>query len=275
MLPQLNLGSIGNRLSYTLTYQLFWQTFGDDVNTWAQRSLNQKSFRRGPFQEINHQNYPVLNGFSRYLIPTVKDWPKWVCTSGFWFLDEAEQWHPDPEFQRFLDAGEKPVYIGFGSMNSSDPAALSQMVTQALQDAGQRGVLMTGWGGLSRTSLSDDIYILEKAPHDALFPLMSAVVHHAGAGTTAAGLRAGIPNVCIPHFGDQDFWAYRCYSAGVSPAAIPRKRLNRHNLARALAQVTHHKDMRHKAREMGQKIQSEEGVGQAIQFLKQHYPNQF
>lgn len=148
---------------------------------------------------------------------------------------------------------------------------MSQMVVEALRDCGQRGVLMTGWGGLSQNALSEDVYILEKAPHDALFPLMSAVVHHAGAGTTAAGLRAGIPNICVPHFGDQDFWAYRSYAAGVAPTPIPRKRLNRHNLALAIARVTSHREMRLKARELGHKIQHENGVEQAMQFLKKQY----
>lgn len=263
MLP--DLGPVLNRLGHLAAEQLFWQTFRDVVTEWRRKSLKLPPLSvLGPFSSLHSARYPVINGFSRHLVPPPPDWPAWVYTTGFWFLDEADSFQPPTALKRFLEQGPKPVYIGFGSMNSTDPEAVTRLVLGALADTGQRGVLMTGWGGLSAQELPENVFVLDQAPHDWLFPQMAAVVHHGGAGTTAAGLRAGVPTVCVPHFGDQNFWAQRVMLAGAGPSPIARGRLSRSKLAHAITQAVGSAYLRTQAAELGEKIRAEQGLTQAV-----------
>ena len=129
--------------------------------------------------------------------------------AGYWLLDSLPDWRPPADLVDFLDSGPPPVYIGFGSMSNRDPENTTQIVLGALRHAGQRGLIATGLGGLTRTDLPDDVFMLESIPHGWLFQRVAAVVHHGGAGTTGAGLLAGAPSVIVPHFADQLFWARR------------------------------------------------------------------
>ena len=128
-----------------------------------------------------------------------------------------------------------PVYVGFGSISGENPAQFTQVVLEALKLTGQRGVLLTGSGGISQTDLPDQVFLLDSAPHDWLFPQMAAIVHHGGAGTTAAALKAGVPSVVVPFFGDQPFWGDRVHRLGTSPAPVPKSQLTADRLATAIA----------------------------------------
>ena len=185
----------------------------------------------GPYFRDLHRA-KVINGFSQHVLPRPADWPDNSQVTGYWFFDQT-QWTPPEALSRFLAAGPKPVYIGFGSMVSSNARAFTQTVLDAVKKSGQRAVLATGWGALDGDEGPQDeqIFFLRHAPHDGLFPLMSAAVHHGGAGTTAAAVRAGIPSVIVPFFGDQPFWADCLNRQGVAPPALERKSLTADALA--------------------------------------------
>ena len=202
-------------------------------------------------------------------MPEPPDWPETAAVAGYWFLEEPE-WTPPPDLQAFLDAGDPPVYVGFGSMIGRDPERTARLVAEALRAAGVRGLLATGWGGLSPTDLGDDLFVLEQAPHDALFPHCAAVVHHGGAGTTAAGLRAGRPTVVCPFFGDQPFWGRRVHTLGVGPAPIRQTDLTAPRLAAAIQQATGSDAVRQRAEALGRTIRAEDGVGAAVRFVERH-----
>ena len=144
------------------------------------------------------------------------------------------------------------------------------MVLHALARVKQRGILQTGWGGLSNADLPDDVFAVDSIPHDWLFPQMAAVVHHGGSGTTAAGLRAGMPTVIIPFFADQPFWGARVFELGAGPAPIPKKRLTLERLADAIRAATSDEVIRGRASALGERIRAEDGVRQAVEVL-QHY----
>jgi UDP:flavonoid glycosyltransferase YjiC (YdhE family) len=165
----------------------------------------------------------------------------------------------------FLQSGPPPVYIGFGSMAGRDPERRAEIALEALKRSGQRGVLLTGWGGLQPRDLPDDVYAVDSVPHDWLFPQMAAVVHHGGAGTTAAGLRAGTPTVIVPFFGDQPFWGRRVAELGVGPAPIPQKQLSVERLAAAIRTAAGDPAMRARAQELGRRIRQEDGVARAVE----------
>jgi len=183
-------------------------------------------------------------------------------------LDENTSWTPPPALMDFLDRGPAPIYVGFGSMGSRKPEETADMVLQALAQTQQRAVLISGWGGLRKAALPDTVYMADSIPHAWLFPRVATVVHHGGAGTVAAGLRAGVPSIVIPFFGDQPFWGRQIAALGVGPDLIPRASLSAERLAHAIQQAVTDTAMRSKAAELGNTIRQEDGVGEAIRHIE-------
>jgi UDP:flavonoid glycosyltransferase YjiC (YdhE family) len=149
-------------------------------------------------------------------------------------------------------------------MSNRNPEQTADLIVKALTLANQRAVLLSGWSGLQKTDVPDSILMLDAVPHQWLFPRMSAVIHHGGASTTAAGLAAGIPSVIIPFFGDQPFWGQRVADLGVGTRPIPRKKLTAEGLAAAIQVVVTNEGMRQRAAQLGKQIQAENGVEAAV-----------
>jgi UDP:flavonoid glycosyltransferase YjiC (YdhE family) len=197
-------------------------------------------------------------------VPRPADWGDPVTVAGYWFLQAPSSFVPPPALARFLECGPTPVYVGFGSMALRDAERVTGVVLDALTLSGMRAVMALGWGGLSPRDLPDSVYALESVPHDWLFPRVAAVVHHGGAGTTAAGLRAGVPSVVVPFILDQFFWANRVARLGVGPPAVPYSRLSAQRLARAIAGAVGEPGIRERAAALGARIRAEDGVGKAV-----------
>lgn len=226
------------------------------------------------FKTAEGKDIPILHCHSEAVLPRPADWPDYAHVTGYWFLDAKQEWTPPQDLQDFLDAGAPPVYIGFGSMSGRDPERLAGIVIRALQKAGLRGVIATGWGGLKAENLPDSIFKIEHAPHDWLFPRMAAVVHHGGAGTTAAGLRAGKPTIIIPFFADQPFWGGHVAEIGAGPQPIFQKKLTDENLAHALSEATGNQDIIKTVAHIGEKIRAEDGVARAVALIEQYASKQ-
>ncbi|MBT0962817.1 glycosyltransferase [Denitromonas iodatirespirans] len=261
--PDLKLGAAYNRMTHALVKRLMGLSAGKPVKAW--RAANGLP-RQGRFDVLHThagKAIPVLCGFSRHVVPPPTDWPETVTTTGYWFLDGHDHWTPPPALADFLAAGPPPVYVGFGSMAGRDPQRLGRIVIDALQHAGVRGIVATGWGGLQIDApLPDSILRIEQAPHDWLFPRMATVVHHGGAGTTAAALRAGKPSVIVPFFGDQPYWARRVHALGAGSRPLPQKTLTVEALAAAINGVD--AGVREKAAALGAAIRNEDGIGNAV-----------
>jgi sterol 3beta-glucosyltransferase len=269
IVPPLPLGGIYNRLTWSLVNQLFWQPFRRQTNRWRTDTLGLPPLPfSGPFRRITGTGEMVLGEYSRHVVPRPPDWPVWVQVTGYWFLDRPDAWRPPREVVDFLSAGPPPVYVGLGSMAGRDPAALTDLVLAALRRTRRRGILLSGWGGLGQADVGDDVCVVRDIPHDWLFPQVSAVVHHGGAGTTGAGLRAGRPSVLLPFFADQPFWGQRVHHLGVGPRPIPQKRLTVEALAAAIHAATTDPFMAERARKLGERIRSEDGVGVAVGLLQ-------
>jgi UDP:flavonoid glycosyltransferase YjiC (YdhE family) len=170
------------------------------------------------------------------------------------------------ELAAFLNAGRPPVYFGFGSVPGLEPAEMAEMIRIALEQTGNRGILATGGGAIGAGAPSPNIYFVADAPHDRLFPHVSSIVHHGGAGTTGASLRAGKPIAICPFFGDQPFWARRVSQLGAAPPPLDRRALSPTILAHAIAQMEQ-REMRQRAAELGAAISQEDGVASAIRFI--------
>jgi sterol 3beta-glucosyltransferase len=213
---------------------------------------------------------PVLFGCSPSVVPRPPDWEAHLHLTGYWFLEHRAEWQPPPALVDFLAGGPAPVYIGFGSMRNRNPEEVTALAVEALARSGQRGVLFTGWGGFDDRALPETVIAVESVPHDWLFPRMAAVVHHGGAGTTAAGLRSGVPSIVVPFFADQPFWGRRVEQLGVGPRAIPRKQLTAERLATAIRAAINDPDLRTRAALLGERIRGEDGVGRTVELFEQH-----
>jgi sterol 3beta-glucosyltransferase len=257
------LGGTFNWISHLLVQQALWQGFrkADSRSRSQVLNLPAASFW-GPYKSPILKRYPTIYGFSPSVIAKPADWQNTEIV-GDWFL-EAIDWTPPSELVTFLENGPPPVYIGFGSMGIQDPEATAELILQAIDRTGQRAILQSGWGGLSKADLPDHVFLVNSVPHNWLFPRMAAIVHHGGAGTTAASLRAGVPTIVVPFFGDQPFWGQRVADLGVGTAPIPRKKLTAENLAHAMDRTVTDPNMRQRARELGQKIRTEDGVGSFV-----------
>ena len=269
--PTLPLGGRYNWWTHLLAEQLFWQTFRVPINRWRRESLKLDPLPfKGAFDLVYQNQVPFLYGFSRSVVPRARDWPDWHHITGYWFMDDAADWRPPPELVSFLADGPQPICIGFGSMGGRTAQRMIDLAVEAVTMSKQRAVLLGGWATAGQRPLPEDIYAITAAPHEWLFQRVAAVVHHGGAGTTAAGLRAGRPSVITPFFGDQPYWGRRVYALGIGPRAIPRARLTAPRLAAAITQATTDLTLKAQAAAIGQMIVEEDGVARAVELVN-HY----
>ena len=259
MLPFSSLGPL-NRVSHSLAMHGAGLLFGRLIREWRGASLGLDGIRG------QRQPAGTIYAYSPQVVPKPADWGEDVLVSGYWFLD-SESWRPDAELAAFLDAGEPPLYVGFGSMPGIDAGALTELIIEALALTGKRGLLATGGGALTARPCPPGVHFIAGAPHDRLFPRVDATIHHGGAGTTAAALRAGKPTVACPFFGDQPFWGRRIAQLGMGPAPIDRKTLSAAKLAEAMVDMDDART-RKRAADLGAAIRAEEGVGAAVAFVE-------
>ena len=267
--PDWPLGHWYNRFTYWIVHTAIG-LYGGIPNEFRRKVLQlpPKPKRMGLLHRADGSPIPVLHCYSQQVVPRPTDWPESAHVSGYWFLEQQASWQPPEDLKAFLEKGQPPIYIGFGSISGRQPQRLAKVVIEALQATNQRGILATGWGGLQANDLPKTVFQLDQAPHDWLFPKVSAVIHHGGAGTTAAGLRAGRPTLICPFFGDQPFWGNQIYTLGVGPKPIPQKQLTTSKLAVAMHELVSNQTMRRNAETLGEKIRAEDGVGNAISILE-------
>ncbi|GHC68611.1 glycosyltransferase [Limoniibacter endophyticus] len=257
LLPFSTLGPL-NRISHALMIHGGKVIFSKTIQAWRDEALDLPA--RGKPARLTG----TLYGYSPHMVPKPSDWGPDVAVTGYWFLDTPD-WHPDAELAAFLAAGEPPIYVGFGSMPGVDPD-LTGLVIEGLRRAGKRGLLATGGGALEQARASHSLHVIAGAPHDHLFPLMHATLHHGGAGTTGAALRAGKPTVICPFFGDQAFWARRVQELGVGPKPLDRRKMTADDLATAFL-ACDEPAMRAQASALGDALQAENGAGTAAAFI--------
>ena len=262
--PELPFGAAYNRFSWILGEQLFGVMLTSITNKWRYQRLD---LPRLQSDEMYRLKVPYTYGFSEHIIPRPADYPDWHRIAGYWFLDQTTGWSAPEDLVDFIRAGTPPIYIGFGSMNAGEAHRTTRIVLQAIEQCAQRAVLLRGWGGLHAEDLPDTVHLIDSIPHEWLFPQMSAIIHHGGAGTTGAAFRAGIPQVVVPHFADQPFWAGLVHKIGAGTKPLPMNKLNADDLSRAIQQAVTDKDMRIRAANLGEKIRAEDGVSRAVEIV--------
>ncbi|KJZ77059.1 hypothetical protein HIM_03380 [Hirsutella minnesotensis 3608] len=216
-----------NFISYPLVEMMVWQGLGDLVNDFRIKTLGLDvvSTLWAPGATFR-LHVPFTYLWSPSLVPKPKDWGPEINVSGFVFLDLASSFNPPQELEGFLNAGEPPVYIGFGSIVVDDADRFTKMIFDAVRKSGIRALVSKGWGGLGGGEIPDNVFMLDNTPHDWLFPRVKAAVIHGGAGTTAIALKCGLPTMIVPFFGDQHFWGSMVATAGAGPKPVPYKYLD-------------------------------------------------
>lgn len=266
---QRNLGGLHNYIAGLLMLQVVWLWHRPFVKAFRQR-LGLPAYAAASFHRTLAAT-PMLGAYSPSIIPHPADWPDSVHVTGCFFLEQAADWQPSSELKAFLEAGDPPVYFGFGSMTGRNPERLARLILEALAKSGQRGLLLTGWGGLRAEAVPDNVFVIDAAPHSWLFPRMAAVVHHGGAGTTAEGLRAGAPTVIVPFVFDQPFWGARIKALGLGPAPIPQKELTADRLANAIRIAVTDPGMRQHAAACGAAMRAENGIDNAVKIVERYF----
>ncbi|KZP00758.1 glycosyltransferase family 1 protein [Calocera viscosa TUFC12733] len=280
--PDHKMGGSYNYITYVMFDQVFWRAISGQINRWRRHTLSIDSTN---LDKLEQHKVPFLYNFSPTVVPPPLDWYEWIRVTGYWFLDDpdnsqAKKWEPPKDLVRFIDSaradGRKLVYIGFGSIVVSDPDAMTQCVVQAIEHSGVRAILSKGWSDRLSSKkdpkavekehalLPSTIYPISSIPHDWLFARIDAACHHGGAGTTGASLRAGIPTIIKPFFGDQFFWADRVEALGIGSSV---RKLTVDSLTEALRNATTDERQISRAKLVGQKIRSERGVANAIEAL--------
>jgi sterol 3beta-glucosyltransferase len=259
--------SLINSLATNLIIGVLWnRVFGGYANGVRQElGLPKISF----FEYIKRfKQTPSILAFSPNVVPTADDWHENSHQTGYLFIEDEPDWQAPEDLLAFLDDGEAPIYLGFGSMSAVDPKMTLDMMLKAIADTGQRAIIHSGWAGLSTDNQADHIYFLDSAPHAWLFPKMKALVHHGGAGTTATSLRAGVPTFIIPHLGDQTYWGLRMPQLRVGPKPVPRPKLTSEKLADGIRQMVNDTTMQSTADKLGQAIRQENGVQKTVKAVK-------
>ncbi|KAI4869725.1 glycosyltransferase family 1 protein [Hypoxylon rubiginosum] len=261
-----------NYVSYAMVEMMTWQGLGDVINRFRTKILDLEplSLLWAP-AVLTRLRVPYTYCWSPALIPKPNDWGQHIDIAGFYFLNLASSFTPDPDLAAFLEAGPPPVYIGFGSIVVDDPNKLTRMIFDAVAETGIRALVSKGWGGLGADSVGipEGVFMLGNVPHDWLFQHVSAVCHHGGAGTTAAGINAGKPTIIVPFFGDQPFWGAMVARAGAGPDPIPYKDLTAAGLAESIRMALK-PETQERASELGEKIREEKGADVGAQCFHKH-----
>ncbi|MBD8498304.1 glycosyltransferase [Paenibacillus arenosi] len=261
-----------NEKSYVLN-RLFLLSFMGIMNKWRRETLNLPA--RSIFTNdlsIEGRAVPILYGCSPATVPYNPKWGEQVCMEGYWLLQGEDDWKPSRALVSFLENGSAPIVISFSSMPLKQPDNVLSMLKQALKQTGQRAIILTGSSGMQNhaNDMDENILYVQEAPHSWLFPLSAGVIHHGGAGTTAAAVKAGKPMTICPFSGDQPFWARRMHELGVSTPTLLEKQMTAERFAEAIYSLVNSLELNNKAASLSEKVNQERGVERTIDFVDRH-----
>jgi sterol 3beta-glucosyltransferase len=251
-------GRFGNRLAGRLAQAV--PTPIDPACARVRRELGLPAEGRRAAQKRRWQEgRPVHHGISPVVLPRPGDWPPELLLDGYWWPHEPAGWAPSDDLASFLDAGPAPLVVSLGSVPSGTAATAA--VVDALRETGVRAVLQ---GGEFEPLVADldlpGVLHVGDVPHSWLLPRSAAVVHHAGAGITAACLRAGVPSIPMPVHTDQPFWASRLARLGAGTAPVPAAKATGAQVTAAIKEATERPDLRKGAQRIADALAAEDGT---------------
>jgi sterol 3beta-glucosyltransferase len=266
------LGKTFNKITHLIFEKLFWSlTKSAIVEFWNNTVKSKMNFSVSPIRQQINSGMPVINGYSELLFHQPNDWNRNIHTTGSWFIEKEPNFTPPADLVKFIEMGEPPIYIGFGSMKDiSTFQATFEIIIKALEITNQRAVVGLGWSNLNyNQGIPNNVYLIGSVPFTWLFPHMKIVIHHGGAGTTATGLTAGKPTIIIPHNADQPAWGQRVYELGVGSKPIKKTKLTAEKLTAAILFALK-PDIISNAELLGQQLKKENGVTKAVNIINEY-----
>jgi sterol 3beta-glucosyltransferase len=266
------LGKLWNKITHKIFEKLFWSLSKSAVVEFWNNSVKTKmDFSTSPILQQIESGMPVINGYSKLFFHHPHYWQSNIHTTGNWFIDNEPNFTPSTDLINFIENGEPPIYIGFGSMKDVGSFnSTLHTIKEALDITQKRAVVGLGWSKLSyNENIPDNVFLIESIPHTWLFPKMKIVIHHGGAGTTATGLRAGKPTVIIPHNADQPAWGQKVFELGVGSKPIKKTKLTADNLASAIL-FAQQPNIIANADKLGQELRKENGVANAVDIISEY-----
>lgn len=273
IMPMLKLGKVYNNLTYSISYLAVSGLEYAYLHRWRKiNGMHARRIRPNPDYSLGKWKIPVMYAISPQLFMPARTWPDNIHMVGFFQPTATEKFDPPSSLVNFLNEGTTPIYIGFGSMVSGDMRELLTVILQTLARLHVRAIISRGWGILAGVDTinapTDNVYFADFVPHSWLFERVSAVVHHGGAGTTAAGLYAGLPTLVIPFGGDQPFWGNQVYKRGLGPRPLPRMKVNHKRLARSLLLLTTNSIYKKNAAYIAKHLRMENGQATAADIIE-------
>lgn len=266
---QRNISRTFNLMTHKIADHVMWIPYLPTINRFRKNVLGLKpiSVFSGYVGEWRQSCETFIYAFSRFVMPKPADWGSNTRITGY-FFPEKEPDTPDRSLIEFIESGDKPVFIGFSSTVLHEPGKISAILTDVFERLKKRVVLATGWSGMHDIDFPENFYKVPSVPHNSIFPKMSLIIHHGGAGSTGAAFRAGVPAIVIPFAADQYFWGLQVEKTGCGPSPLPARNLNSENLYNTLKHVLENSDYYLRSRELGCKINNEKGVENVVKLIK-------
>lgn len=252
-------------LSYIMIQGMLWLASSSSLKSFWKKQFGKlpESFGQ-PYERHTDKKHPAIISCSNHIFHRPEDWNPHIYQNGYWFVEESLDYTPPYDLDQFLKSGEAPIYIGFGSMTMTDKMEhLCEIVVEALKKTGKRGII-SGMG--TPKNITDQIYVIDNIPHTWLFEHVAAVCHHGGAGTSAAGFRAGVPSIIVPFSNDQFAWAHRAYDLGIGSKPIPKKEISVDALVNSFNYALQPRILSN-ARNIGKKIREENGASDCANII--------
>ena len=231
--------------------------------------LEPNEITSSPVYTINGQKFPVIYAMSRYVLPPYSEWEDNIHVVGYFFEEKTQNYTPPQELIDFLNAGEKPIYIGFGSVMSPKIEKYLNITLKALERTNIRAILVQGWKDFTPPE-NKNVFTIGALPHDYIFDKVKAVIHHGGAGTFAAGIKHAKPTYIVPFGGDQSFNALRAYELGIGPKPLKQEFFTVEKMERCLNELVENDEYRINAEILSKKLADEQGIDKAIEIIEEY-----
>jgi len=228
----------------------------------------------GAAQAVVRANIPFSAMWSPSFVPTPQDWPPQAKVVGTFTEKKSVTVFDETPFEdllRWINAGSKPIFIGFGSMVIKDTTKLANMIKGAARSTQTRIIVQSGWSKIDVSEETTFCANVGPCPHDWLLPMTAGVIHHGGAGTTAAGLRHSLPSFICPFFGDQYMWGEMVYRAGVGPESCPVRILTEEILGINLLKLRD-AEVQEKVQKMAKRMNEEDGIEGGLSHYLEYFP---
>lgn len=264
-----NISPLFNLLTHKVADIVMWFPYLRIINRFRKECLNLPpySYFEDYISRWRRESSPFIYAFSRFVVPRPHDWHSNAKITGYFFRDNTD-YEPGEDLAEFISSGEKPLFVGFSSTVVHEPETISSILIETFKRLDRKVVLATGWGGLQEIEFPDNFFKIPSVPHSWLFPKMSLLIHHGGAGTTGAALRSGVPSVVIPFAADQHFWGKKVEKAGCGPAPLQARDLSPEKLYNTVSHVLNNDSFYQKAREMSSRIKTENGTENAVRLIE-------